>query len=245
MIDDLLRMRSGIADPFDQAFLSFYFHHRFADFDAEAMIRRGPPRGPVHPAGPAHGLHQRQLFDPGADRREGYRPHVRRPDREVYPEAARPAAHALPDRHRAAGAVARLQLRRRDRIAFLGTTRLNPAVPGGAGAMISTVGELHAYVRAICKGRLLKPNTRRARLRVDRIDGSPEFVGYGEGIAHFGRFCGHNGTITGFSSEMFYLPERDATIVVNVNRLDEDNASKSTDLFLILTKILFPRLVDW
>jgi D-alanyl-D-alanine carboxypeptidase len=39
-IDDLLRMRSGIADPFDKALLLFYFHHRFVVLDAEAMIRR-------------------------------------------------------------------------------------------------------------------------------------------------------------------------------------------------------------
>jgi D-alanyl-D-alanine carboxypeptidase len=60
-----------------------------------------------------------------------------------------------------------------------------------------------------------------------------------------GEFCGHNGTIFGFSSEMFYLPEEDAVIVVNVNRLDADDESKSTDLFLAVAKILYPEYVDW
>jgi D-alanyl-D-alanine carboxypeptidase len=34
----------------------------------------------------------------------------------------------------------------------------------------------------------------------------------------FGDFCGHNGTIFGFSSETFYLPAEDAVVVINANR---------------------------
>lgn len=61
----------------------------------------------------------------------------------------------------------------------------------------------------------------------------------------FGSFRGHNGTIFGFSSEMWYLPDENATIIINVNRLDLDDHSKSTDLFLLVTKTLFPEYVDW
>ena len=32
--------------------------------------------------------------------------------------------------------------------------------------------------------------------------------------------------IFGFSTEMFYLPEHDATVIVTVNRLDEDDHSQ-------------------
>jgi len=48
----------------------------------------------------------------------------------------------------------------------------------------------------------------------------------------------------GVSSEMFYLPQ-EAVIVVNVNRLDLDDQSKSTNIFLGASKILFPKHVDW
>ena len=40
-------------------------------------------------------------------------------------------------------------------------------------------------------------------------------------------------------SEKFYLPQEEAVIVVNVNRLDEDNASKSTEIFMGISKILY------
>ena len=68
---------------------------------------------------------------------------------------------------------------------------------------------------------------------------------YGEALIRFGRFCGHNGTIFGYSSELWYLPEKDAVIVINVNRLDLDDQSKSLDIFFYVTNILFPDLVDW
>ena len=44
---------------------------------------------------------------------------------------------------------------------------------------------------------------------------------------------------------MFYLPQEGVVIVVNVNRLDLDDESKSTELFLGITEILFPEYIDW
>jgi len=60
-----------------------------------------------------------------------------------------------------------------------------------------------------------------------------------------GGFWGHNGTIFGFSSEMWYLPIKDSIILINVNRLDLDDRSKSASLFFAVTKILFPEYVKW
>jgi Beta-lactamase len=128
---------------------------------------------------------------------------------------------------------------------FEDKTILNPALPVGAGAIISTVADLQSYVRVLCKGGLLKPEAQKARLEADPLDGAQPFIKYGEGLALIGRFCGHNGTIMGFSSEMFYLPEQDATIIINVNRLDADDKSQSDSLFAALTKIAFPGYVDW
>jgi D-alanyl-D-alanine carboxypeptidase len=55
-----------------------------------------------------------------------------------------------------------------------------------------------------------------------------------------GPFCGHNGTIMGFSTEAWYLPEEDAVIVINVNRLDVDDHSMSGELFGTLVRVVFP-----
>jgi D-alanyl-D-alanine carboxypeptidase len=129
---------------------------------------------------------------------------------------------------------------------FVDKTVVNPAVPGGAGAMISNLTDLRTYATALCTGEgLLQPETQSERLQAVTLDGEPEFIKYGEGVESIGDFCGHNGTIFGFSSEMFYLPQEDAVIVVNVNRLDEDDQSKSTDIFLGISKILYPEYVDW
>jgi D-alanyl-D-alanine carboxypeptidase len=129
--------------------------------------------------------------------------------------------------------------------AFEDKTLLNPKLPGGAGAVVSTVTDLQTFARALYKGNLLKPETQKARLECLSIEGAPTWVKYGEGIGKFGRFYGHNGAIWGFSSDMFYLPEKDATIVISVNRNDEDERSHADPLFFALTKIAFPEFVDW
>lgn len=124
-------------------------------------------------------------------------------------------------------------------------TILNPDFPGGAGAMTSTVRDLATYARALGTGSLLRPATQRARLQGETIAGAPDFVTYGQGIESLGPFVGHNGTIFGFSTEMYYLPPLRAVIVVNVSRLDADDVSQSTPLFLALSKIVFPDYTPW
>ncbi len=127
---------------------------------------------------------------------------------------------------------------------FEDKTVLNPAPPGGAGAMITDISDLGIYARALYNGDLLTPQTQRERLEMQHVEGAPESVGYGEGIARLGNFWGHNGKIQGFSSEMWYVPQVDATIVVNVNRGDADYESKSTDVLGVVAQTLFPEYVE-
>ena len=244
-IDDLLRMRSGIDDPFDQEFLDFFYQNPEVAFTAEDAIELAAERA--------------EQFEP-----PGQKTTYTNVNYSILEEIIRkvsgndigtqitakifeplgmqnslyPTDHNLPGDLRGYGWNAA-------REEFEDKTILNPAVPGGAGAIISTLSDLRTYATALCTGALLKPETHAAQLEGDPMDGEPAFIRYGEGIVLFGKFCGHNGTIFGFSSEMFYLPEEDAVIVVNVNRLDADDQSKSTELFLVITKILFPEYVDW
>jgi D-alanyl-D-alanine carboxypeptidase len=121
------------------------------------------------------------------------------------------------------------------------STNLNPTAIDGAGSMISDISDLKTWAKAVCTGRLLKPETQRARLETKSIDGLG-FLEYGEGIAKGGKFCGHPGAIDGFSSQMWYLPEKDATIVVNVNRLDSYSYESPAELILVdIIEILFPK----
>jgi D-alanyl-D-alanine carboxypeptidase len=123
-------------------------------------------------------------------------------------------------------------------------TGFDPSAEGGSGAMISDASDLKVWAEAVCTGKLLKPETHKARLRTQHLSGEPDLVGYGEGIKEIGEFCGHNGRQPGFSSEMWYLPEEDATIVVSVNREDPYDPSPSGAITEAVVNILFPEHVE-
>lgn len=244
-VEHLLRMRSGIPDSADRAFLAEYYADPLLALDAEAMIARSAARGAesIEPGTVTRYTNvnfillerivekvsgtdirtflQRNVFDPLGLRRTSY-PRDAALDSPLRGYSFEAASGRLVDR-----------------------TRLNPVPAGGAGALVSTLDDLHVYARAMCGGGLLSAPLQAARLAPTVLDGEPAFVGYGLGVSRLGRLCGHNGTIFGFSSEMWYLPERDAVIVVSVNRLDLDDASKSFDLFARVSRILFPELVPW
>ena len=106
--------------------------------------------------------------------------------------------------------------------------------------MISTAADLQSYARQLYKGRLLKPATRKARLETRPLDkGGAE---YGEGIGKFGPFWGHTGAINGFQCYMLYLPGKDASVVIAVNRCVEDvgGTNHGPDLLPAVVKAFFP-----
>ena len=243
-VDDLLRMRSGMADSGDHKFLEEYYDNPFITLTPDDMIARSAARvsefvepNTVTRYNNTNFMILERIVEKASrtDIRSYLAQHVFTPlglkatDYPSVPDLASPL-------HGYSFEAASGQL--------VDRTRVNPIPAGGAGAVVSTLEDLHVYARAICVGTLLKPATQRARLVTDRFAGET-IVRYGEGIGTLGRFCGHNGTIFGFSSEMWYLPERDAVIVVSVNRLDRDDHSQSNLLFLKIAKVLFPDLVDW
>ena len=244
-VDDLLRMRSGLADSADQAFLEEYYADRLTKLTPADMIRRAARRvaefGPPNQKTVYNNLNyimlgvilekvtgQRidrllaeRIFRPLGMRNSSY-PQVPYLYGDLHGYSLDPRSHR-----------------------FVDTTLVNPAPAGGAGAIVSNLTDLHIWARELCAGHLLKPSTQEVRLRTRAFDGGPSIVRYGEAVAKLGPFCGHNGTIFGFSSEMWYLPALRATVVMNVNRLDEDDESKSSALFIKLSKIMFPDHVPW
>jgi len=113
---------------------------------------------------------------------------------------------------------------------FIDNTELNTSCGNAAAAIISNMNDLEKYARALYQGTLLSEETQAKRLETEVFKDAPPFLQYGEGIIKQGEFYGHNGTIFGFSTEMFYLPAEDAVIVINVNRLDLDDNSCSRRL---------------
>ena len=244
-VDDLLRMRSGIVDPYDKDFLQMWMENPTMDFSPEEVITASAARAdefePPNEKTEYNNLNFVFLQEivgkvSGNDLGEQIAQGIFEPlgmENSLYATSNQPP-----------GELRGYSLNP-ETDEFEDTTVLNPAVPGGAGAIISDLSDLRTYSRALCTGELLQPETQATRLETQQSDGEPEFIQYGQGLLQLGKFCGHNGTIFGFSSEMFYLPEADAVILVNVNRLDVDDESKSTDLFLGISKTFFPEYVDW
>jgi D-alanyl-D-alanine carboxypeptidase len=65
-------------------------------------------------------------------------------------------------------------------------------------------------------------------------------IGYGLGIAKFGDFIGHNGAILGYTTAMLYLPDADATFVLEGNQ-SSNFSNAATEILLALAKQLFPK----
>jgi D-alanyl-D-alanine carboxypeptidase len=95
----------------------------------------------------------------------------------------------------------------------------HPSVPRGAGALVSTPAELTRFIRALCRGELLKPET---LVRMTKLQD-----GYGLGIVKspVGKNAlGHEGVIDGFRSALVYLPEQDlaAAVLLHAERWPRD-----------------------
>lgn len=243
---DLLRMRSGIPDSIGEAFVAEYYANPLTTLGAEDMIARAAATPIAQFAAPDtatvytnvnFALLERIVEKAsGANIRSFLQVRIFGPlgmNHTVYPTGPVLASPLHGYSFEPATGT------------FADRTLLNPAPAGGAGAIVSTLDDLQKYARTLCGGGLLKPDTQTRRLVTTAFEGETALVGYGLGVARIGRFCGHNGTIFGFSSEMWYLPERDAVIVVNVNRLDLDDQSRSVELFAKVAKVAFPDLVDW
>ena len=62
---------------------------------------------------------------------------------------------------------------------------------------------------------------------------------YGLGILNFSGFIGHYGMIFGYTTAVFYLPEADATFVLEGNQ-STNSSMATTEIFLQVAKYLYP-----
>ena len=100
-------------------------------------------------------------------------------------------------------------------------TDWNPSWGWTAGAMISTVEDLLVYGRALGTGEgLLPPEQQTQRLDAflgDDIPPNTADRAYGLGLGRENGWLGHTGELPGFNTAVYYSPELDATVVVEVN----------------------------
>jgi D-alanyl-D-alanine carboxypeptidase len=244
-VDDLLRMRSGIVEGSDMdAFWEAYEKDRLAGVSADDVIERAaqssaqlgyPPDQRTEYTNVNYILLGKIVEKVSG---EDLGAHLSRTILEPLglEDTTYPKTSDLPgDLHGYHRDIARVEP--------VDTTVVNPDPIAGAGAMVSTVPDLKVWAKAVCTGELLEPETHEARLRTQPLSGWPDRVGYGEGIIKAGSFCGHGGDLFGFNSQMLYLPQRDATIVISVNKTDPYAEPPAEALAGDIVAILFPKHV--
>ena len=104
-------------------------------------------------------------------------------------------------------------------------TEWSPSEAWTAGAMISTVEDLLTYGRALGTGEgLLSPEQQAERLDSFVSDLPPlnqaplkGNLAYGLGLGEDRGWVGHNGEIPGYNTYLFYHPDLDAVVAVEVN----------------------------
>lgn len=123
----------------------------------------------------------------------------------------------------------------------LNATDWSPSFAAGAGAAISTLGDLHRLAVAIGTGALLRPAAQRQRL-------IPNPASVGDGRAYLFAmtldhgWLGHTGTIPGYNTVVAYLPSLKASIVVITNS-DISNATAAkpaSAIFKSLARVIAP-----
>ena len=120
-------------------------------------------------------------------------------------------------------------------------TDWNPSWGWAAGAMISTLDDMHTWAPALATGKLLSPQMQAQRLQTVGSPGMPPQDGYGLGIFNLGGWIGHNGSLPGYQTVAVYLPQKQTTLVILINTdISYQGGEPSTALATAITKELTP-----
>ena len=116
-------------------------------------------------------------------------------------------------------------------------TNWNPSWGWAAGAMISNLNDLKAWAPILATGSLLKPATQAQRLKGSELGSDT----YGLGIFTAGGWIGHNGSLPGYQTLVFYLPSAKATMILFDNTDTSYEGHEPSTLFgNAITKIITP-----
>ncbi|WP_432028979.1 serine hydrolase domain-containing protein [Streptomyces sp. 1222.5] len=128
------------------------------------------------------------------------------------------------------------------------TAGWNPSWGWAAGAMISTLDDLHTWAPTVATGqlpdgrRMISPAMQKQRLVTPAtpIPGA----GYGLGIFDVQGWIGHNGSLPGYESLTIYLPSTRTSVVVLLNTdIGHDDEEPSTLVGQAITRIISPQHV--
>lgn len=122
-------------------------------------------------------------------------------------------------------------------------SNISPTAPWTGGAIISDIRDLGKWVRELGSGSLLTPEMREQCFTFMPVSPGSQ-LGYGLGVMEiFGTLRGHTGMIQGYESCMLYCPESDVSIIVFVNRCNEDQGIQpATSLCVHAFQTLYPEM---
>ncbi len=112
-----------------------------------------------------------------------------------------------------------------------------PGLYGAAASMVSTISDLATYTGLLGRGDLLRPETFRARRQSTEAGGG---LSYGPGLMIDGQWLGHSGTVSGYTTYIAYLPDRDVSIAVAVNQFSRLLWLRADDLWKEIVTALYP-----
>jgi D-alanyl-D-alanine carboxypeptidase len=241
-IRQLLEMRSGLPSyTTDDAWIQSFLNNPFQSWTAEQLLPYGYKHPPLFAPGSAYNYSNSNYLLLGlvVERVTGQpiSSYVRR--RVLKPagltESVFPTNAAFP-RPYAQGYTVQTASGNEEN-----ATRWNPSWGGAAGALISTVDDLHKWARVVATGQLLSRRTQRQRTQFIPVAQLPP-VGYGLGLINVNGWLGHNGSLPGFESVTLYLPSKRATLVILLNS-DESppQAELSTLVGQAITQVITPQ----
>ena len=111
----------------------------------------------------------------------------------------------------------------------LDSTNWSPSIAFTAGAMISTIDELHVWSKALATGSLISEEMKHEQ--------HTWVQGYGLGMFELNGWIGHNGSIPGYFTFMLYHPELNASYVLLLNT-NIPNADGTSPLGALTTALL-------
>lgn len=123
----------------------------------------------------------------------------------------------------------------------LDATGWTPSFAAGAGAAISTLGDLHRLAVAVGTGALLKPATQRQRLIPNPASAAGVRV-YMFALGSDNGWLGHEGETPGYNTYVAYLPSLKASIVViaNTDIGDANKVTPASTMFKALAGVIAP-----
>jgi D-alanyl-D-alanine carboxypeptidase len=120
-------------------------------------------------------------------------------------------------------------------------TDWNPSWGWSAGAMTSTLHDMHIWAPALATGTLLTPQMQQERLQTVGVPGMPSSDGYGLGIFNLSGWIGHNGSLPGYQTVSAYLPEKQTAVIIFTNTdIAYHGNEPSTLLAAAITTIVSP-----